>query len=213
VALLCGDLTHYGEPSETMILLECLQTLQCPVIGVLGNHDFEGRKADTVTQLLQEAGVTILDGHTHTLRGIDFIGIKGFAGGFGKYALQAWGEPPLKDFVKETKNEAEKLDAALQQGKNPHRVVLLHYSPIRQTVEGEAEEIIPFLGSSAFEDVLMRHHVDVVFHGHAHHGQLQGKTRNNIPVFNVAMPLLQKIHSIHTPFFMHKIPVSTHHRP
>jgi hypothetical protein len=33
--------------------------------------------------------------------------------------------------------------------------------------------------------------VDVVFHGHAHTGKVEGRTPTGIPVFNVAFPLLQ----------------------
>jgi hypothetical protein len=30
-----------------------------------------------------------------------------------------------------------------------------------------------------------------VFHGHAHHGTPEGRTRENVPVYNVALPLLK----------------------
>jgi hypothetical protein len=32
-----------------------------------------------------------------------------------------------------------------------------------------------------------------VFHGHSHHGALEGRTPKGIPVYNVAMPLLRKL--------------------
>src|SRR6185312_6160153 len=67
---------------------------------------------------------------------------------------------------------------------------LLHYSPVRMTVEGEPPEIMTFLGTSRLEEPINRHPVDLVFHGHAHHGALEGRTSTGIPVYNVAMPLL-----------------------
>jgi hypothetical protein len=33
-----------------------------------------------------------------------------------------------------------------------------------------------------------------VVHGHAHHGALEGRTRGGVPVFNVSMPLLRRVH-------------------
>jgi hypothetical protein len=32
--------------------------------------------------------------------------------------------------------------------------------------------------------------VSVVFHGHAHRGTTEGRTRNGVPVYNVCLPLL-----------------------
>jgi len=59
-------------------------------------------------------------------------------------------------------------------------------------VEGEPREIYPFLGSSRLEEPLIRYPVDVVFHGHAHHGTLEGKTVGGVTVFNVSLALLQR---------------------
>jgi Icc-related predicted phosphoesterase len=72
------------------------------------------------------------------------------------------------------------------------RVVLLHYSPIRQTCEGESPEVFPFLGSTRLEEPINRFRVSAVFHGHAHNGALERATANGIPVHNVSMPALQK---------------------
>lgn len=207
VVLLCGDLTHHGDPSEATMLAELLAPMRCPIIGVLGNHDYELGMAKTVARILGESGIIVLDGDVQTIGGVDFIGTKGFAGGFGEYALQPWGELPIKEFVNEGQAEAAKLESSLKQSQSVHRIGILHYAPIRQTVEGEPEEIIPFLGSSVFEDVLSQHPVNAVFHGHAHHGKLQGVTRNNIPVFNVAMPLLQQAYSSQAPFFSYLLPL------
>jgi Icc-related predicted phosphoesterase len=70
-------------------------------------------------------------------------------------------------------------------------VVVLHYAPIAMTVQGEAVEIFPFLGTSRLAEVVDRHGADLVVHGHAHHGALQGKTTGGVPVHNVAITLLQ----------------------
>jgi len=77
---------------------------------------------------------------------------------------------------------------------------VLHYSPIRETVEGEPSEIFPFLGSSRLEEPLLRYPVSVVFHGHAHHGRPEGRTRGGAPVYNVSLPLLVDRASDQPPF-------------
>jgi len=124
--------------------------------------------------------------------GVGFAGAKGFAGGFGRGALGPWGEPLIKQFVREALDEALKLETALSRLRTARKVALLHYAPIAATVEGEPREIYPYLGSSRLEEPLSRYPVDVVFHGHAHHGAPQGRTMGDVPVYNVSMMLLQR---------------------
>ena len=190
VLLLCGDLTDYGLPEEAKIVATALATVRIPVVAVLGNHDFESGHQAEVTKILVDAGVTVLDGDAHEVAGVGFAGVKGFAGGFGPRALAPWGEESIKNFVHEAVNEALKLESALARLRTPHRVAVMHYSPILGTVSGEPPEIYPFLGSSRLEDPLNRYPVSAVFHGHAHRGALEGRTREGSPVYNVAMPLL-----------------------
>jgi len=134
----------------------------------------------------------VLYGEACEIEGVGIAGVKGFAGGFGRGSLGAWGEPAIKAFVQEALNEAMKLESALAKLRTPRRIALLHYSPIAGTIEGEPAEIFPFLGSSRLEEPLLRYPVDAVFHGHAHRGALEGRTIAGVPVFNVAKPLLQR---------------------
>jgi Icc-related predicted phosphoesterase len=190
VLLIAGDLTDYGTPDEARILARELTPLRTPTAAVLGNHDFESGKEQEVRQILTDAGVSVLDGDAVELAGIGIAGVKGFGGGFGPRALGAWGEVIIKQFVHEAINEALKLEAALARLRTPTRVVLLHYSPVQQTVEGEPLEIYPFVGSSRLEDPIDRFSVSLVVHGHAHRGRLEGTTKSRVPVYNVSMPLL-----------------------
>jgi Icc-related predicted phosphoesterase len=192
VLLLCGDLTDHGLPEEAQVLARELGGVQAPLVAVLGNHDFESGWQDEVRRVLAEAGVTVLDGDACEVKGVGFAGVKGFAGGFGRGALGAWGEEAIKAFVREAVNEAMKLEAALARLRTPHRVALLHYAPIRDTVEGEPPEIYPYLGSSRLSEPLNRYAVTAVFHGHAHRGAPEGKTGEGVPVYNVSLPLLQR---------------------
>jgi Icc-related predicted phosphoesterase len=191
VLLLLGDLTDYGLADEAAELArELTGGIKIPMIGVLGNHDFESGAVTEVTRILTEAGIKLLDGETVEVHGIGFAGVKGFAGGFGRGVLGPWGEEAVKRFVHEAVNEALKLESALARLRTPTRIALLHYAPIAETVEGEPREIWPYLGCGRLEESLSRYQVSAVFHGHAHHGKAEGKTSNGTPVYNVSWPLL-----------------------
>lgn len=192
VLALCGDLTDYGRTEEARILVRELAGIRLPIVAVLGNHDFESGVEDEIAAILREAGVTVLDGEAHEVAGVGFAGTKGFGGGFGRHSLDSWGEPAIKAFVKEAIDECLKLESGLSRLRTPSRVVLLHYSPIRATVEGEPVEILPWLGSSRLEEALNRYEPTVVFHGHAHRGQAAGVTQGGIQVYNVSLPLLRQ---------------------
>ena len=199
--VMCGDLTDYGLPDEARVLAREVNTsLRVPCVTVLGNHDYEAGKAEEIHQILVDAGVTVLDGDTCEAHGIGFAGVKGFCGGFGRGALGPWGEEAVKVFVREAVNEAFKLESALARLRSAHRVALLHYSPIRATVEGEPLEIFPYLGCSRLEEPLTRYPVTAVIHGHAHNGTLEGRTSVGTPVYNVSMPLLRKCWPERPPF-------------
>jgi Icc-related predicted phosphoesterase len=193
VLLLCGDLTDYGTAEEAHVLADELGAVSVPIVAVLGNHDYESGTPEKVTEILTHAGVRVLDGEACEIEGVGIAGVKGFAGGFGRASLGAWGEPAIKLFVQEALHEAMKLESALAKLRTPRRIAILHYSPIAGTVAGEPVEIYAFLGSSRLEEPLLRYPVDAVFHGHAHRGALEARTINGVPVYNVAKPLLQRL--------------------
>ncbi len=207
VFLLCGDLTDYGLLEEAHTLVEELTAvIKIPMIAVLGNHDYESGKQVEIQRMLSDAGVHVLDGDACEVRGIGFAGVKGFAGGFGRGTLEPWGEPTIKHFVHEAVDEALKLEAALARLHTSQRVVLLHYAPIQATVEGEPPEIFPFLGSGRLEEPLNRYGLTVVFHGHAHHGSPEGRTKGGVPVYNVAVPVLRHAYPDRLPFRIFEVP-------
>lgn len=192
VLLLGGDLTDYGLPEEAQLLVRELSGVNIPMVGVLGNHDYESGQAAEVTKILADAGVKMLDGDAWEVKGVGIAGVKGFAGGFGRGTLGPWGETIIKAFVQEAVQEALKLESALARLRTPQRIALLHYSPIEATVEGEPREIYPFLGCGRLAEPLSRYPVTAVFHGHAHRGSPEGRIGDKVPVYNVALPLLKR---------------------
>src|SRR5262245_1662909 len=86
VLLLCGDIIDYGSPEEARLFVkELTTTVKIPILGVLGNHEYESGKEDEVQQIFTDAGILLLDGDAREVYGIGFAGVKGFAGGFGEY--------------------------------------------------------------------------------------------------------------------------------
>jgi Icc-related predicted phosphoesterase len=207
ILVLCGDLTDYGLAEEARLLAKDLtSSLKIPVVGVLGNHDFEAGEEEEIARILTDAGVRLLDGDSYEVHGVGFAGVRGFCGGFGRGALGAWGEPIIKQFVHEALQEVLKLESALARLKTEQRIAVIHYAPVRSTVEGEPLEIYPFLGSSRFEEPLTRYSVSAVFHGHAHRGSPEGQTSSGIPVFNVSLPLLKARYPDRPPFRLFEVP-------
>jgi len=186
VLVLCGDLTDMGKPKEAEILAEQLRACSLPMVGVLGNHDFESGEPEKVADILKSAGVHLLDGQSYEVDGVGFVGVKGFIGGFGKRMLSSFGESAIKTLVAESQNEAMRLENAMRTVKSKRAVVVLHYAPIVETVEGEPLEIFPFLGSSRLAETIDRFTVNAVVHGHAHRGKYEGRTPGGAPVYNVA---------------------------
>src|SRR5579862_9709858 len=184
--VLAGDLTNYGKPREMESLLNALVRIRLPIVAVLGNHDYESGQENELMRMMSTEGIKVLDGTAYERDGVGFAGTKGFAGGFGRGVLTAFGEAPIKAFVQAAIDEALKLERAMAQLRTEKRIVVIHYAPVGSTVQGEASEIYPYLGTSRLAEVADRHGANLILHGHAHHGSTAG-----IPVYNVALPLLQ----------------------
>lgn len=191
--VLCGDLTNFGKTREAEILAEDIGACTIPVLGVLGNHDYECGQPEEVARILHEAGMTVLDEQAVEIDGVGFAGVKGFIGGFGRGELAPFGEPEIKAFVDVANKEARKLENALRSLRTEKIFAVLHYSPVVDTLEGEPIEIYQYLGSSRLADALDRFdNIAAVVHGHAHHGAYEGRTMRGTPVYNCAQFVLKE---------------------
>ena len=192
VLVIGGDLTDLGLTDQAQVLLEILDDCPIPVIATLGNHDYECGNAAEVSRLFVKSGVHLLDRSSIVIDGVGFSGVKGFCGGFDETRANAFGEELFKVWVNEGRMEAQALGNELRRLETERRVAVLHYSPIRATVEGEPPEIHAFLGTSHLARALDEGGADIAFHGHAHNGAFRGKTQGGVQVFNVSVPVLQK---------------------
>lgn len=194
VLCLCGDLTNYGKTAEVQNLLADLKACTIPMVGVLGNHEHECGQPEQVTQILCDAGVKMLTGQAYEIEGVGFAGGKGFIGGFGRYMLSSFGESSIKAFVQEAVEDANGIENSIRMLRTERSVVLLHYSPVVDTVVGEPPEIHAFLGSSRLAETIDRYdNISLVVHGHAHRGAPEGRTNKGTPVYNVALPVLRTL--------------------
>lgn len=196
VLLLAGDLTTHGEAEQARVLIDACAPLDMPVYAVLGNHDWHVGRGDELTAQLQAAGIRVLerDHAILTLDGIELgiAGLKGFVGGFAGSHLPDFGEPLLRRVYAETSDDVAALDASLKAIAHcAVRVVLLHYSPSAETLEGEPEGIWTMLGTDRLAAPIAEHEPDLVLHGHAHAGTFEGRI-DAVPVYNVSVPVLKQ---------------------
>jgi len=200
VLLLAGDLTRNGGVDEAHSLARILEAAHLPVVAVLGNHDYHQGAEAVITSVLSDAGVTILEGTTCTIdvgnTSVGIAGVKGFGGGFVGACASDYGEAEMKAFVRHTKAVADDLASALGSLSSDSRIALLHYSPVAETLRGEALEIYPFLGSYLLAEAVDRTGADLVLHGHAHGGSPRGRTAGGIPVRNVAQPVIRRAYEL-----------------
>jgi Icc-related predicted phosphoesterase len=194
VLVMAGDLTNLGLSEEMEALLAELDRFDMPKVAVTGNHDHENDQSELLVHMMVSAGIHVLEGDVWEFDGVEFVGVKGFCGGFGRHRLQPFGERLLKTFIHHSIAEVVRLESALERCRSERRVAVLHYAPIAATLKGEHPEIYPFLGFSLLADALDRHGVDVVVHGHAHHGSLKGATPGGIPVHNVSRHVRTRRH-------------------
>ncbi len=193
--LLAGDLTTHGAPDEARAVATEVRDLGIPTIAVLGNHDYHSNEEVQVRHILEDAGIRVLEGEAevYEINGcrVGVAGTKGFGGGFFGACGSDFGEPEMKSFIRHTASLAERFERALSGLDVDVRIALMHYSPVRDTLNGEPLEIFPFLGSYLLAEAVDRAGADVVFHGHAHRGTEKGITPSGTPVRNVAVGVIK----------------------
>ncbi|WP_173426368.1 metallophosphoesterase family protein [Amycolatopsis orientalis] len=202
VLLLAGDLTRHGTVEEARVVADEFAGLDVPVVSVLGNHDYHSDQAEAISGLLEESGITVLEGSATTLEldggTLGVAGVKGFGGGFAGKCASRFGEREMKDFVEHTMAAAQRLRTALEglEHEEPDVIVALtHYAPIPGTLHGEPPEIHPFLGSYLLCEPIDEVGAALAVHGHAHYGSEQGVSPGGVPVRNVAQPVIRSAYA------------------
>jgi Icc-related predicted phosphoesterase len=198
--LLAGDLTRHGTASEARCVASEFGGLGVPVIAVLGNHDYHSDEPDAVMGILRDAGIIVLDAAAHTFEvagtSVAVAGLAGFGGGFAGKCISKFGEPQTKAFAAYGEEQAARLHDVLVGVNAGVKVALTHYAPVPDTLVGEPPEIYPFLGSYLLGDAIDRGGAALAIHGHAHAGSPCGITPGEIPVRNVAHPVIKQAYAV-----------------
>jgi Icc-related predicted phosphoesterase len=201
VLLLAGDLTRHGDLAEAQVVADEFGGLPVPVVAVLGNHDYQSGRTGEITTMLEDAGISVLEGTGVVLSlpggRLGVAGTKGFGGGFPGRSGSEFGEPEMKAFMRHSRQLAELLARALKELDADFRVALTHYSPVEDTLAGEPREIYPFLGSYFLAEAVDSGSANLAVHGHAHAGTEKGRTPGGVPVRNVAMPVLRRAYAVY----------------
>jgi Icc-related predicted phosphoesterase len=201
VFLVAGDLTRCGEAEEAGVFADEVRDLTVPTVCVLGNHDHHAEQPEKIRDVLEDAGIRVLEGEREVLdvdgTRVAVTGVKGFGGGFAGACGSDFGEVEMKAFIRHTKERSECLASLLSENSTDVRIALLHYAPVEDTLRGERLEIYPFLGSYLLAEAVDSAGADLVLHGHAHNGTEKGVTPGGIDVRNVAQPVIRHAYHVY----------------
>ena len=162
---------------------------------MLGNHDWHVNRADELIATLEDAGVqrarARLDASSSwpATRSAS-SGPRASSAASPARTCPTSASRCCARSTARAREEADAVDAGLRAVAHcPVRIVLLHYAPIPETLEGEPREIWTMLGSDRLAVPIVEHEPDLVLHGHAHAGTFRG-TLGTVPVFNVSVPVM-----------------------
>src|SRR5688500_16636144 len=158
ILFLAGDLTRAGQPAAAETLAAELAEVGCPVGAGLGNPDHPPDEAPATAAILNAAGIHVLDRGRIVLdvagQRVAIAGTKGFGGGYDAALADDFGESEMKTWIRHAEAEAETLEDVLTALVGDVRIVLLHYAPIPDTLDGERLELYPFLGNSMLGEAI-----------------------------------------------------------
>src|SRR5215213_7390408 len=198
--LVAGDLTENGRLLEAEAAGELLAAARLPVVAVLGNHDLRSLRRVAFRRVLERRGIEVLDGCATVVRlpngsRVGIAGTSGSGGGFwpheGPTAIHT---RTLKRLAIRARRECEALERALLSLEADVRIAALHFAPTTTTLGREPLAKYWMLGNCELGVVVDRRSPDLVVHGHAHLGTLRGRTPGGVPVRNVALPVVGRVH-------------------
>lgn len=185
VLLLAGDLTRGGELGELDVLLQELQAVAIPIVAVLGDRDYEAGRARVILERLRRAGIATLEGGSTTIGSATVVGAVGVEGGFDATPPRRWSYAERQLMAR--------LEHYLANVDPVQRVVLLHYAPIQPGSSTDDPDEIAALGSSCMAVAIDTAGAELVLHAHAADGRAEGRTAQGTPVFNIALPVLERL--------------------
>lgn len=198
--IVAGDMTENGRLSEAEAAASLLDIAGVPVVAVLGNHDLRNLRRTEFRRVFERRGIEILDGSATVMQlcggvRVGIAGATGTGGGFWPVAgPDAIHSRTLKRLAVRARRECDILERALIDLDADVRIAAMHFSPTVTTLGSEPIAKYWMLGNCELGAVLDRCGADLAIHGHAHRGTLLGKTPGGLPVRNVALPVVERVH-------------------
>ncbi|MGQ9720119.1 MAG: metallophosphoesterase family protein [Candidatus Jordarchaeum sp.] len=192
--ILAGDLIYKGKLEEVDKVIKALK-VDCPVIAVFGNEEYENlhedirkRTSGKIRFLEEETYVLEVEGET--------LGVVGSKGSLDRPTF--WQRKNMSNIWQTYNETREKVGKLVSELKTDYKCLLLHYAPTYETLVGEKTSQYPELGSKKYEKLLYNNRLDLVIHGHAHKGKSYAEIAST-PIYNVALPLKKRITVIELP--------------
>lgn len=196
ILLIGGDMNN-GRKEEVDYFLKIISKVSIPILVVFGNHDCDNRSLFEVKKQLLKGNslIKILDGtyQKFNFQGRTLIvsGSKGYGGGFSPNNIISKGEKSTKRFCQEEMREVKKLEKVFEKINNlrfDFHIVLTHWAPFAETIEGESKELYIVLGSSRMGDIIELQKPSLVLSGHSHKGPrgIKKARRSYIPACNIS---------------------------
>jgi Icc-related predicted phosphoesterase len=198
--IVAGDLTENGRVPEAEAAAQLFARCRLPVVAVLGNHDLRSIRRVAFRETLERAGIELLAGSATVVvlrdgTRVGIAGTTGCGGGFwpveGPDAVHA---RTFKRLALRARRESHLLEQALLAVDADVWVAATHFAPTASTLGSEPLAKYWMLGNCELGAAIDRRRPDLVVHGHAHLGTLRGTTPGGVPVRNVALPVVGRVH-------------------
>jgi len=192
--VLAGDTIYKGETEGIEGVMEAIG-VDCPIVAVFGNEEYEPlhdvirKKASGKIRFLEEE-TYILESEGKTL------GIVASKGSLDRPTF--WQARNMQNIWRTYNETREKVGKLVSELESDYKCLLLHYPPTYKTLVGEDSSHYPELGSKKYEKLILSNKLDFVIHGHAHRGKSYAEVANT-PIYNVALPLTERITIIELP--------------
>ena len=198
--LISGDMVHRGEIEEyERVYNTMFGNITCPIVACFGNNEFS-EKREEVRQKFR--GIQFLDDQSihipikvpGAMRDI-IVGIVGTTGSLE--TPTPWQRANVPNIDQVYQNRLALVERHLTHMRANFRIMLMHYAPTYKTLEGENPRFYSSMGWNVYENVIIRQKPNLVIHGHSHRGTKSAWV-DSVPVYNVALPLNEKIVIIDT---------------
>ena len=198
--LITGDMIHRGEIEEYDKIHNALfGKITCPIVACFGNNEFAENREELKQRI---RSVRFLDDQSMLISvkipgemRETAVGIVGTTGSLETPTpWQRSNIPNIERIYNERVNLVERHFSHMHAN---FRILIMHYAPTYKTLEGENPRFYTSMGWNVYENVLIRQKPDLVLHGHSHRGLKQAWV-DSVPVFNVCLPLNNKIVVIDT---------------